>query len=218
MALFIKRTNAGMSMPLYSTNLRQTRLVIGLGNPGAEYDRTRHNIGFASVDVFESSHEFGGWKHDKKHNLSIATGQIDETRVILVKPQTFMNNSGDAVRSIADYLTILPSNMLVIHDELDIPFGIIKTKFGGGSAGHNGLKSIIQHLGEDFSRVRIGISNEYKDRTGGADFVLASFSAEEQNSVPLLTREAAAIIEEWLAGTPQIPADTRTVILKDLDN
>lgn len=216
MALFIKRTNAGMSSPLYSTNLSQTRLIVGLGNPGSEYDRTRHNIGFASVDVFENSHEFGGWKHDKKHNLELATGQIDETRVLLAKPQDFMNLSGDSIRSLADYLGILPSNILVIHDELDIPFGVIKTKFGGGSAGHNGLKSIIKHFGEDFSRVRIGIANEFKVTADGADFVLARFSAEEVESVPLLTREAAAITEEWLAGPPQIPSDTRTVIFKDI--
>lgn len=217
MALFVKRNNAGMNMPLYSTNLSQTRLIVGLGNPGSEYDRTRHNIGFDSVDVFAKGHEFEAWKHDKKHNLELTTGQIDETRVILAKPQTFMNASGDAVRSLADYLHILPSNMLVIHDELDVDFGIIKTKFGGGSAGHNGLKSLIQHFGEDFSRVRIGIANEYADKTDSANFVLAKFSANELESVPLLTREAASIIEEWIAGPNHMPTDTRTVIFKDIE-
>lgn len=212
MALFIKRTNAGMSSPLYSTNLSQTRLIIGLGNPGKDYDNTRHNIGFAAVDVFESSHDFGGWKHDKKHNLDLATGQIDETRVLLAKPQTFMNNSGDAVRSLAEYLHILPSNILVVHDELDINFGIIKTKFGGGSAGHNGLKSIIKHLGEDFSRIRVGVANKHKDTTESSDFVLAKFDSQEKESVPLLIRESAAIIEEWIAGQNQIPTETRTVL------
>jgi peptidyl-tRNA hydrolase, PTH1 family len=216
MALFIKRTNVGMNMPLYSTNLSQTKLVVGLGNPGDQYACTRHNIGFDSVDQFVTSHEFDGWKHDKKHDADIAIGQIDETRVILVKPQTFMNNSGQAVQSIAHYYTVQTGNILVLHDELDIPFGVIKTKHGGGSAGHNGLKSIITHLGEEFSRVRIGIANDFSGKADSADFVLGKFTTEEQESVPLLIREASAIIEEWLAGDSHIPTDTRTVIFKDL--
>ncbi len=212
MALFVKRTNAGMNLPLYSTNLSQTRLIVGLGNPGSEYDRTRHNIGFDAVEAFAKGHDFDAWKLDKKHNLELSTGQVDETRVILVKPHTFMNNSGDAIRSICDYLNILHNNIIVVHDELDIPFGVIKTKYGGGSAGHNGLKSIIKHFGEDFSRIRIGIKNEHAQHHDSADFVLSKFSATEQESVPLLIREAAAIIEEWLVGPNQINADTRTVI------
>lgn len=212
MALFVKRTNAGMNLPLYSTNLSQTRLIVGLGNPGPEYVHTRHNIGFAVVDHYAQSHDFDAWKLDKKHSIELSTGQVDETRVIVARPLTFMNNSGEAVRSLCDYLNILHSNVLVVHDELDITFGIIKTKYGGGSAGHNGLKSIIKHFGEDFSRIRIGIQNEYAQHHDSADFVLAKFSASEQESVPLLVRESAAIIDEWLVGPAQITTDTRTVI------
>ena len=115
------------------------------------------HIGFMALDVYRESHDFSGWTVKKDLQAMIATGQIGSTRVILAKPTTFMNNSGDAMQKIQKFYRVYNVDTVVMHDELDVAFGTIRTRIGGGSAGHNGIKSITQNLAEDYGRIRIGI-------------------------------------------------------------
>lgn len=196
MALFHKKPDSGSSAPLYTLGLNKSCLIVGLGNPGKEYEMTRHNIGFECVESLAKALEFEGWVHKKDMNCSLISGQAGDQRVIIIKPDTFMNESGRAVQAVMHFYKITPDQVVVIHDELDIEFGKIQTKYGGGSAGHNGLKSIIQHIGENFARLRVGIGKD--NNMDPADYVLAKFSAEEQKMLPQLNREANAIMTEYL--------------------
>lgn len=186
---------------------------MGLGNPGKEYDGTRHNIGFASLDAFVRANDFDPWVEKKDLKCWQATTTLGETRVIAIKPTTFMNLSGDAVQAVMHFYKIPAEKLIVVHDELDMPFGQIRIRQGGGSAGHNGLKSIIQHLGEDFGRVRIGIGPKEPEQLDSADFVLKTFSKEQQEHIPALTREASAIISEYAYGDGQLLPETRNFLV-----
>ncbi|MEF2072281.1 aminoacyl-tRNA hydrolase [Consotaella aegiceratis] len=132
-------------------------LVAGLGNPGSRYAGNRHNVGFMAVDEIARMHGFGPWT--KKFQGEIAEGQIGGEKVLLIKPTTFMNNSGQAVGEAARFFKLTPADVVVIHDELDLAPGKLRVKTGGGNGGHNGLKSIDAHLGKDYRRVRIGIGH-----------------------------------------------------------
>jgi len=150
-------------------------LIVGLGNPGLKYKKTRHNAGFQSVDFLIRKEK---WVKDKKTNSKI----IKTKKYILAKPQTFMNNSGQAVRSLMDYYKI--KNIIIIYDELDLFFGEIRVRDKGSSAGHNGIKSIIEYLGtENFWRIRIGIANEDSNKVPAEKFVLKKFSRLEQKEL-----------------------------------
>lgn len=159
------------------------RLIVGLGNPGDEYSGTRHNVGFAVVDSLAGD---AGWKLDKAMHAEI----VKNSDAILVKPQTFMNNSGRAVRALMDYYKIEPADVWIVHDDLDLPLGKAQIRTGGGTAGHHGLESIIEHIKTaDFGRVRIGIRGqglrELHAQQGIATdkFVLGRFSGEEKEKV-----------------------------------
>lgn len=211
MALFQKNPYSESEKPaLYSLGQEKTVLLIGLGNPGKKYDGTRHNIGFACLDAFASAHEFPAWTEKKDFKGHIAVKNLGDSRVILFKPTTYMNLSGEAVQAVATFYKIAPSAMVVVHDELDIPFGQIRMRVGGSDAGHNGLKSLIQHLGAEFGRVRIGIKAETP--MDSADFVLAKFSKEEQEHLKPLAREVISILTEYLYGG-QLNPDTRSFLL-----
>lgn len=154
-------------------------LFVGLGNPGEEYARTRHNVGFLVLDTLKNSEfDFSGWKMKKQANAEIAEGKRDGEKIILAKPQTFMNNSGDAVSSIARTYKIKLEDMVVVYDEMNIDLGNLKLSFGGSAGGHNGMQSIITSLGsQDFWRLRIGIG----PRRGPMElFVVKKFSKSEQ--------------------------------------
>ncbi|HPI67436.1 MAG TPA: aminoacyl-tRNA hydrolase [bacterium] len=153
-------------------------LIIGLGNPGKKYEKNRHNSGFMAVDfVLDKKTK---WIENKKLKSLIKEMEINEQKVVLVKPQTFMNNSGVAVLALTKKYKIKPENIIMVYDELDLPFGTIRVKLGGSAAGHNGIKSIIEKLGTDkFWRIRIGISNEKREVVPADKFVLANFSKEE---------------------------------------
>lgn len=142
------------------------RLIIGLGNPGEKYEGTRHNLGFSALDYLLKKYEplkESTWDDSKKTKSQIKKIAIDKTETMLAKPLTYMNNSGMAVNLILDYFKIKPEDMIVIHDELDLPLGKIQIRFGGGSAGHNGLESIIDSIKTDkFLRVRMGIGKPIK--------------------------------------------------------
>jgi len=212
MALFQKKPDSGSSMPLYSLGLQKTLLIVGLGNVGKKYDGTRHNIGFAVVDALASSQNFDSWTDKKDLKSTVATATIGDARVILCKPTTMMNLSGEAVQAISHFYKIQPNSIAVVHDELDIEFGQIRTRAGGSSAGNNGIKSISQHIGEDYGRVRIGIGPKTPEQMDGADFVLAKFSSEQQKQLKNLLQEATAILTEYIhAG--QLPAETRRFLV-----
>jgi PTH1 family peptidyl-tRNA hydrolase len=196
--------------PLYSVGQEKTILIVGLGNIGKEYDGTRHNIGFACVDAFAESHEFPAWTEKKDLKSQITYKTLGSTRVILAKPTTFMNLSGEAVQAIAHFYKIPPASIVVVHDELDIPFGQIRVRQGGSSAGNNGLKSLLQHLEENFWRIRIGIKAE--TRMAAADFVLAKFSADEQKHLKLLSQEVTSLLTEYIFGE-NLNAETRSFIV-----
>jgi PTH1 family peptidyl-tRNA hydrolase len=209
MALLTKRPITENVMPLYTLSANKTMLIVGLGNIGAEYDGTRHNIGFACIDKFAEENDFDPWANKKDLRSYIAQKSLGETRVILAKPTTFMNLSGEAVQAIAAFYKIGIDHILIVADELDIPFGQIRTRTGGGAAGHNGVKSLIQHLGEDFGRIRIGIGPKLHEQQDSADFVLAKFSKAEQEKLPDLTREVTAILTETIYGG-QLHPETRS--------
>lgn len=151
-------------------------LVIGLGNPGNEYRLNRHNIGFMAVDEIMRAHSFAAEK--KKFNALIAEGTIDGMRVLCLKPQTYMNESGNAASQAMGFYKIPLAQVIVIHDELDLAFAKLRLKIGGGAAGHNGLRSLDAHIGADYKRLRYGIGHPgHKDLV--SNYVLNDFSKKE---------------------------------------
>lgn len=156
------------------------QLIVGLGNPGEKYQYTRHNIGYMAIDSIVSAQQ--DYKIKKKFNSIIYETIIDKKRIILIKPETYMNNSGDAVFQIANFYKIDSKNILVLHDELDIPFGKIRIKSGGGNAGHNGLKSISKKIDNNYTRVRLGIGHPgNKERVNG--HVMGNFTGSEKEKL-----------------------------------
>jgi PTH1 family peptidyl-tRNA hydrolase len=159
-------------------NMNSIRLIVGLGNPGREYEATRHNVGFWWVDTLAQDHQLN-FKLEAKFQGMTARGMVHEHELILLKPQTFMNLSGRAVAAVAQFYKIPPAQILVVHDELDLPPGVAKLKSGGGHGGHNGLKDIIAQLGtKDFWRLRIGIGHP-GDRAEVSNYVLHAPRREE---------------------------------------
>lgn len=156
------------------------QLIVGLGNPGEKYQYTRHNIGYMAIDNIVSAQQ--DYKIKKKFNSIIYETIIDKNRIILIKPETYMNNSGDAVFQIANFYKIDSKNILVLHDELDIPFGKIRIKSGGSNAGHNGLKSISKKIDNNYTRVRLGIGHPgNKERVNG--HVMGNFTGSEKEKL-----------------------------------
>ncbi|MBP3397939.1 MAG: aminoacyl-tRNA hydrolase [Alphaproteobacteria bacterium] len=156
-------------------------LVVGLGNPGAEYSMTRHNVGFMAVDAMAGNDAV--WKSEK--NALTARVEIDGKKVILVKPQTFMNNSGVAVLQLMTFYKIPLENVIVIHDDMDITVGGCREKIGGGSAGHNGIRSIDAHVGRDYRRIRIGVGHprDFDLPMNPADWVLGKIGPAQQELI-----------------------------------
>lgn len=160
-------------------------LMVGLGNPGAKYAGNRHNIGFMALDRIAADHGFSPWK--SRFQGLVAEGRLGDLRVTALKPQTFMNLSGQSVGEAMRYLKLTPAGVVVLHDELDLAPGTCRLKTGGGHAGHNGLRSIHQHIGEDYRRLRIGIGHPgHKDRVSG--YVLSDFAKAEEGMVDDLLR------------------------------
>lgn len=168
-------------------------LVAGLGNPGPEYERTRHNVGFRVLDLL-AEREGGKFKRGK-HQAFVAEARRGAVRVVLAKPQTFMNLSGQSIGPLAKYFKVPPERVIIVHDEIDLPFGSLKLKIGGGTAGHNGLRSLVSSLGTpEFVRVRIGVGKP-AGRKEAVDHVLSAFSKAEEKEVAVLTVEAADAVE-----------------------
>ena len=171
-------------------------LVVGLGNPGLEYARNRHNVGFMVADLLAA--RIGtGFRRDKSRTEA-ATGRLAGQPVTLAKPMTFMNLSGGPVAAIAGFYKVPAERIVIIHDELDLPFGAIRLKLGGGDNGHNGLRSVTGRLGtRDYHRVRIGIGRP-PGRQDPADFVLTDFRPPERKELPLVLELAADAVEALL--------------------
>ena len=165
-------------------------LIAGLGNPGAEYARHRHNVGFMAVDVIHDSYDFGPWR--SRFQAAVAEGKLAGRKTYLLKPRTFMNESGAAVGAAAHFFKLEPEAIVVMHDEIDLAAAKLRAKEGGGDAGHNGLRSITAAIGPDYRRVRIGVGHPgEKHRVHG--HVLQNFSkADEDWLVPLLSAIAEA--------------------------
>ena len=174
-------------------------LFVGLGNPTPNSENNRHNIGFKIIDAINSKFKLS--KQKPKFKGLLTTGNINEKKVYAIKPLTFMNNSGICIRELIEYFKIDAENIIVFHDDLDIDFGKIKTKFGGSSAGHNGIESIDKFRGKDYSRVRIGIGKP-NDKIAVSDYVLKDFDDDEKQQLETLknniTENLAILIDKKL--------------------
>ncbi|MBI3494871.1 aminoacyl-tRNA hydrolase [Candidatus Saccharibacteria bacterium] len=170
------------------------KLIVGLGNPDKKYENTRHNTGFMTVDRLA-----GEWTEKPKFHGQISEKDVDGEKVIFYKPSTYYNDSGIGVRSVKDFYKLDNCDILVIHDELDLPFGTVRSRIGGSDAGNNGIKSLNAHLGEDYARIRVGIGQEDR-RENDINFVLSGFNKEESDNLPLVLDLADKLVQEFISG------------------
>jgi len=214
MALFQKKQPPiSSTLPMYSLGLNPPLLIIGLGNPGKKYEGTRHNIGFVALDYFAQKQDFPSWIEKNDFKCVYTTHTLGEHRIILAKPLTYMNKSGEAVQLIQHFYKVAAANTLVVHDELDIEFGQIRSRMGGSSAGHNGIESISNSIGEEYVRLRIGIGPKQPEQMDSADFVLARFSPDNEKHFPALLRETNSLLTEFIYNKGQLAAETRSFIV-----
>jgi peptidyl-tRNA hydrolase, PTH1 family len=182
------------------------KIIVGLGNPGRKYQHTRHNAGFMGIDELARSLHVDIVQ--EKHYALLVKTRIDSVEAVLAKPQTFMNESGRAVGAIIRAAYAVISDLIVIHDELDLPIGSVRVKIGGGHGGHNGLRSLIEHVGSsDFTRVRIGIGRP-ESGTDAADYVLNPFLADERKPVSEAVIKAAEAVMAIILEGPVKAMDT----------
>jgi peptidyl-tRNA hydrolase, PTH1 family len=187
------------------------KLIVGLGNPGEKYERTRHNLGFMTIEQFLkdfSSAKATSWDNSTKFKSDVAQiewqpkhGSLE--KVILVKPKTYMNNSGLAVKIISDFYKISPDHLWIVHDDIDLPLGSLKIRFGGSAAGHHGVESVMEHLGTDrFWRFRMGVGEKKELNDSRVkdidDFVLGNFSGAERGKLKNLLKRGADALETSL--------------------
>lgn len=158
-------------------------LIIGLGNIGEKYLHTRHNAGFMALDRFSHTHDFGDFKEKRDLNAGLIETSMAGEKLILAKPTTFMNKSGLATIKLQNYFEVNDPRILVVYDDVDIDFGVVRSRIGGSSGGHNGLKSIEQVIGDQFARIRIGVKNDHLEHQETSDFVLSNFSRSEMNEL-----------------------------------
>lgn len=212
MSLFQRQpVNLNQNLPYTLSISSQNVLIVGLGNVGPEYANTRHNVGFMALDAFATQNGFDDWQNNKKFKGLIAEKSMGGSKVILLKPTTFMNLSGEAVQAVAQFYKIDTSHIVVVHDELSIAFGQIRNRVGGQDAGNNGIKSIISSVGADFCRVRIGIKDEFSKVKDASKFVLGKFSKVEQSYLDDIYTEVNGILTEYIYGG-MLPNDTRSIV------
>ena len=208
-----KRPQISDSIQLYTIGQNKTVLLVGLGNVGPEYGITRHNVGFMCLDAFVAGHdEMSDWIEKKDLKCQFSKGRLGDTQVLAIKPTTYMNLSGEAVQAASHFFKLAPEQIVIVHDELDIPFGQIRLRLGGGAAGHNGVKSVTDAIGEQYGRIRIGIGPKQPATIDSADFVLQKFTDEQQAQLPNLTKEVTAILTEYIYGG-LLPHETRSFIV-----
>lgn len=176
-------------------------LIVGLGNPGAEYANTRHNVGFMAADALREYYNFSPFK--AKFDGLIAEGNIAGEKVYLLKPQTYMNLSGNAVVKAAHFYKILPLEVVVIHDDMDLPCDKLKAKIGGGSGGHNGIKSIDAAISSNYNRVRIGVGHPVGSGENVVNYVLGGFTktekAEVEKNIEIITKNIPTLLKQGMA-------------------
>jgi PTH1 family peptidyl-tRNA hydrolase len=177
------------------------KLIVGLGNPGAQYARTRHNAGWWLLDgLLAQSH--GAWRHERQSQAELARVRIEEHELWLAKPLSFMNRSGAPLSAVANFYRIEPPQILVVHDDIDLPPGVARLKQGGGHGGHNGLRDVIAHIGPDFWRLRLGVGHP-GSRDKVLDAVLDRPSAAEQVLIDEAVRRSLDVLPELLGGGAQ---------------
>ncbi|HIW71627.1 MAG TPA: aminoacyl-tRNA hydrolase [Candidatus Levilactobacillus faecigallinarum] len=179
------------------------KMIVGLGNIGPQYDGTRHNTGFMVVDAFAQAHQLR--LDTRKFDARYGTGIVNGEKVLVVKPLTFMNESGRAVHPLMDYFKIDLADIIVVHDDMDLPLGRIRLRNHGSAGGHNGIKSIIAHTGsQDFARIRVGIAHPQQHTV--VDYVLGKFTKDQQPLFNQASDHAVAALDDWIAGTefPQL--------------
>ena len=174
-------------------------IVAGLGNPGARYARTRHNVGFMLLDRL--AERWGACSFGDKFRASTARVDFDGQAILLLKPQTFMNLSGESIQAAASFYKVAVDRIVVVHDEMDLPLGVCRLKSGGGSAGHNGLRSVTQHMSSGFLRLRIGVGRP--QGVPGDRWVLGNFTREEEQILPEILEKAAKGVEGLLREGPE---------------
>jgi len=178
----------------------ETFLIAGLGNPGGDYVRTRHNAGFLAVELLAGRWQ-AKWAMEKKFASRVARVEQDSRKILLCQPQTFMNASGEAVAAVAGFYRVDPQRVLVVVDDADLPFGQIRLRESGSPGGHHGLESVEQHLGtRGYPRLRIGIGRTQAGKREITGHVLGAFSADESRQLPEVLDRVAAQIECWLTG------------------
>lgn len=180
----------------YERIFKNMKMIVGLGNIGRKYDETRHNVGFMVLDQFAKEHQVSFDKED--FNALIASVFINGEKVLLVKPTTYMNESGRAVGPLATYYNIASEDIAVIHDDMDLEVGKLRLRQKGSAGGHNGIKSLIHHLRtQEFKRVRVGIGHPQKMSV--VDWVLSKFTGEQRQAIDVTANEVVAALDYWLA-------------------
>jgi len=175
------------------------KLIVGLGNPEQQYNGTRHNAGFQAVTQY-AAEQGTTFQLKDKFKSQIAEFSSEGEKVILCLPTNYYNLSGEAVRAISDFYKIPASDVLIVHDELALPFGTIRTRIGGSDAGNNGIKSVNAHMGPNTARIRIGITNELRTTNPDVDIVLGKFSAEETKKLAEIQKHIDRDIDAFIAG------------------
>lgn len=175
------------------------KIIIGLGNPEKKYDKTRHNAGFEIINFLQKKFDFPRFKLNKKLQAEICQGQFQSQKIILAKPQTFINNSGRAVTLLKNFYKLKPSEIIIVRDDIDLEFGKIRIKQNSGSGGHQGINSIIEHLGtNEFKQVKIGLKNVLATKVDASKFVLANFSSTELKEFKKIKNEAMEYMKKIL--------------------
>lgn len=172
-------------------------LILGLGNLGEKYATTRHNFGFRVLDSFVAKNSFPDFKLNKKLKAEVSSAEFCGKKILLAKPQTFMNLSGESARAILDFYKLSPADVIAVYDDIDLPFSALRIRSEGGSGGHNGVKNLIAHLGtEKFTRIRLGIQNKLAEKIPAEDFVLANFTDNEKKALPEILKKTVNALEE----------------------
>ena len=181
------------------------RILVGLGNPGSEYDGTRHNVGFRVVDAFAARHGGSGWKRERSLKGELATVvHPDFGKLILLKPQTYMNGSGVSVQKACSFYKIPPEEMVIAYDEINLPVGEVKLSLSGSAGGHNGLADVLQRIAPRFARLRIGIGHKPRKEMALADYVLGKFASAEETLVNASMERYLDSLERLLRDGPEM--------------
>ncbi|MDX1765602.1 MAG: aminoacyl-tRNA hydrolase [Candidatus Saccharimonadales bacterium] len=175
------------------------KLIVGLGNIGQQYEKTRHNAGFMAVDNFIFTHQLGVFESKPKYSASILEANFENERVMFAKPTTLMNRSGQALIDIKRYFSVSSATTLIVHDDIDLNFGKIRVRQGAGSGGHNGVNSLPGVVQEKSWRIRIGVSNQHRLKKAATDFVLERFMPEEFGALPEIFIETDRLLEQFIS-------------------